>query len=97
MKVMISQPMRGKTEEQIKLEREEVVKELEEEGWEVLDTVFTDEAPKECSEAIYFLSKSIEALSKADAVLFLAGWEGARGCRIEYQVAQEYGKFIKCK
>ena len=30
MKIMISQPMRGKTEEQIRSEREELVKEREE-------------------------------------------------------------------
>lgn len=96
MKIMISQPMRGKTEEQIRLERESLVKELEEEGWEVLDTIFTDKAPEGCKESIYYLSKSIEALSKADGIIFMVGWEGARGCRIEYEVAQQYGKFIKC-
>ena len=42
MKIMISQPMRGKTEEEIKAEREEVVKQLESEGHEVLQTVFED-------------------------------------------------------
>ena len=40
MKIMISQPMRGKTEKEIKDEREELVKKLQEEGHEVLETVF---------------------------------------------------------
>ncbi len=39
MKVMISQPMRGKTNEQIKEERTKLVKELEEKGLEVIDTI----------------------------------------------------------
>ena len=94
MKLMISQPMRGKTTEQIKQEREELVKQLEAEGHEVVDTVF-DLAPKGVDEAIYFLSKSIEFISQVDGLVFMPGWNAARGCRIEYQVAVEYGKFIK--
>lgn len=94
MKIMISQPMRGKTNEQIKLERESLVEQLEAQGHEVLKTVF-DLAPKGCDEAIYYLAKSIEFLGQADAVVFMPGWNNARGCRIEYQVASEYGKFIK--
>ena len=94
MKLMISQPMRGKTNEQIKAERKSLVEELEKQGHEVLDTVF-DLAPKDCDTAIYYLSKSIEFLGQADGVVFMPGWQQARGCRIEYQVATEYGKFIK--
>lgn len=94
MKLMISQPMRGKTNEQIKQERETLVKQLEEEGHVILDTVF-DLSPRNCDEAIYYLSKSIEFLGQADGVVFMPGWQQSRGCRIEYQVATEYGKFIK--
>ncbi len=93
MKIMISQPMRGKTEEEIKAEREEVVKQLESEGHEVLQTVFEDFS--EDKSPIYYLAKSIEYLDKADAVIFMQGWENARGCKIEYNVAMAYGKFIK--
>lgn len=93
MKIMISQPMRGKTEKEIKDEREELVKKLENEGHEVLDTVFDD---FDCyASPIAYLAKSIEFLDKADAVVFMKGWENARGCRIEHQIAVEYGKFIK--
>lgn len=93
MKIMISQPMNGKTEKQIKDEREELVRKLVEEGHEVLDTIFTD---FDCyASPIAYLARSIEYLDKADAVIFMKGWEYARGCRIEYDVAREYGKFIK--
>lgn len=95
MKVMISQPMKGKTEEQIRNERAELVKKLTEQGLEVVETIFTDEAPADSDKALFYLSKSIEAISKVDAVIFMPGWEEARGCRIEYNVAVEYGKFIK--
>lgn len=67
MKVIISQPMNGKKESQIRLERQKVIKKLEDLGWQVTDTIFSDEAPKSCNPAIYYLSKSIEEISKVDA------------------------------
>lgn len=92
MKIMISQPMRGKTNEQIREEREELVRRLQEEGHEVIDTVLDISENKS---PIYNLSKSIELLDKADGVVFMKGWQEARGCRIEYTIAVEYGKFVK--
>ena len=94
MKIMISQPMKGKTNEQIREERAELVKRLQEEGDEVVDTVF-ENAPADEDVAIYMLSQSIRYIGKVDAVVFMPGWENARGCRIEYEVADNYGKFIK--
>ena len=92
MKIMISQPMRGKTNEQIRQEREKLVKELENQGHEVIDTVLDISENKS---PIYYLSKSIELLDQADAVIFMRGWQDARGCKIEHQIALEYGKFVK--
>ena len=92
MKVMISQPMRGKTEEQIRDERKELIKMLEAEGHEVIDTV---QDISENKSPIYYLSKSIELLDKADAVVFMTGWEEARGCVVEHYIAKQYGKFVR--
>lgn len=92
---MISQPMNGKTNEEVREERKILVNELTEQGYEVVDTVISDNAPKNCDEAIYYLSKSIEFISKVDAIIFMNGWEKARGCKIEYEVAKNYNKFIK--
>lgn len=94
LKIMISQPMKGKTEEQIRSERAELVKKLEEKGHEVVDTIFAEETP-EGDARLYYLSKSIEAMSKVDAVVFMPGWEKARGCQIEHEIAVKYNKFIK--
>lgn len=94
MKIMISQPMRGKTNEEIRQERAELVKKLEMQGHKVVNTIFTEEMPIECDMAMYLLAKSIEAMSKVDAVIFMKGWQEARGCKIEYQIAKDYGKFI---
>ena len=90
MKVMISQPMNGKKESQIRLERQKVIKKLEDLGWQVIDTIFTDEAPKSCNPAIYYLSRSIKEISKVDAIMFMNGWEKARGCRIEHDICLQY-------
>lgn len=92
--VMISQPMNGKTNEEIRLERQEIIKKLNNMGYDVVDTIISDETPQNCNEAIYYLSKSIEFISKVDCVYFMHGWEKARGCKIEHQVAVEYGKEI---
>lgn len=92
LRIMISQPMRGKTNEQIRKEREELVKRLEKDNFEVVDTIIAENAPKGCNEAIYYLSKSIEFISKADIVYFMKGWEEARGCKIENKICQDYGK-----
>ena len=92
MKIMISQPMKGKTNEQIRAERVDLIKKLEEEGHEVIDTVLDISENKS---PIYYLSKSIELLDQVDAVVFMEGWQEARGCRIEYTIAVEYGKFVK--
>lgn len=94
MKLMISQPMRGKTNEQIREERAELIKQLESEGHEVVDTVF-ENAPANEDVAIYMLSQSIRYIGKVDGVVFMPGWENARGCRIEHEVATAYGKFVK--
>ena len=93
MKIMISQPMKGKTNEQIREERAEIVKRLQEEENEVIDTVF-ENAPADEDIAIYMLSQSIRYIGKVDAVYFMKGWEKARGCKIEHQVAVEYGKKV---
>ncbi len=96
MKVMISQPMKGKTNEEIRAEREELIRELEKQGYEVVDTVIDDFIEGEGNDyAIRCLAKSIEFIANVEAVIFMPGWKEARGCRIEHEVALKYGKFVK--
>lgn len=92
LRVMISQPMRGKTNEQIRQERANLVEKLEKDGLEVIDTIVSEEPPKGSDQAIYYLSKSIEFISKVDIVYFMKGWKNARGCKIENKICQDYGK-----
>ena len=91
-KLFISQPMRGKTDEEILKERNEAIaitKDVMEDDIEVIDSFFQN-APAE-AKPLWFLGKSIELLSSADVVYFCNGWSDARGCRIEHECAKEYG------
>lgn len=91
-KLFISQPMRGKTDEEILAVREKAIASAERnlgEKVEVIDSFFQN-APAE-AKPLWFLGKSLEMLSTADVAYFAKGWEDARGCRIENTCAIEYG------
>ena len=98
-KAMLSQPMAGKTEAEIVATREAAIKELEVRGFEVINTLFTDEwYSKEKMEErgvvnipLCFLAKSLESMSLCHAAYFAKGWEFARGCKIEHDAAVAYG------
>ncbi|WP_333789311.1 DUF4406 domain-containing protein [Parolsenella catena] len=98
-KAMISQPMAGKTDEQIAATREKAIADLEAMGYEVVNTLFTDEwysdaAMKErgvVQVPLCYLAKSLENMSLCHAAYFAKGWEKARGCRIEHDAAVAYG------
>lgn len=99
MKAMLSQPMAGKTDEEIIVTREKAVKALQKRGYEVVNTLFTDEwysneSMKERGVVqipLCFLAKSLENMSLCHAAYFCKGWENARGCRIEHDAALAYG------
>lgn len=91
MKFMISQPMAGKKYDEIQKEREAAVHALEAMGHTVVDTILTAEPPKDSHAALWYLSWALEKMSQCDGVLFLLGWESARGCRIEHEAAVAYG------
>ena len=99
MKAMLSQPMNSKTEEEIIATREKAIKELKSMGYEIVNTLFTDEwYSKEKMEErgvvqipLCFLAKSLENMSLCHAAYFCKGWENARGCRIEHEAAKAYG------
>ena len=99
MKAMLSQPMAGKSEEEIKVTREKAIKALEAKGYEVVNTLFTDEwYNRENMEKrgvvqipLCFLAKSLENMSLCHAAYFCKGWEQARGCRLEHEAAVAYG------
>ena len=91
-KLFISQPMKGKTNEEILAVRQKAIESAERhlgEKVEVIDSFFKD-APVDAN-PLWFLAKSLELLSTADVAYFAKGWDQARGCRVENTCAIEYG------
>ena len=93
VKIMVSQPMKGRSNEEIKKEREGLKIAIEASGAKLMDTVFDN---VDDGTPLSYLAKSIKCLDEADIVWFMPGWENARGCRIEFECAKEYGKHMKC-
>lgn len=93
MKVFISQGMREKTTEQIKAERQELIKSLNEriKDVEIIDSFIPDGDKKD---PVYCLGVSIQKLSEADIVVFAQDWYRFRGCKIEMTIAVEYEKRV---
>lgn len=91
-KLFISQPMKGKTDEEILAERRKAVRSAERqlgEPVEVIDSFFQS-APVG-AKPLWFIGKSLEFLSDADIAYFAKDWQKARGCKIEHERAVEYG------
>ena len=98
-KAMLSQPMAGKTEEEITSTRDKAIEVLEGQGFEIVNTLFTDEwygSDKMVERGVVqiplcFLAKSLENMSLCHAAYFCKGWENARGCKLEHDAAKAYG------
>lgn len=91
-KLFISQPMAGRTYEEIVNERKSLISYVRvkiNEDVDALATYFGD--IPDCVNPLECLGKSIEILSGADIAVFANGWQDARGCRIERTAAFEYG------
>lgn len=91
-KLFISQPMRGKTDGEIREDRDNAIqraRELMGEEVEVIDS-FIQGAPASVK-PLWYLGESIKLLSCADVAYFATGWEKARGCKIEHDCAVAYG------
>lgn len=91
IRVFISQPMRGRTTDEILQERDAIKRWLKEgyEGeLEILDSILHF---RSWENPLNRLSQSLHVLSFADVAYFAKGWERARGCIIENQCAKYYG------
>jgi hypothetical protein len=88
-KVFISQPMKGKTKDEILANRSEAMDRLKSAigEFELIDTYFADFD----GSRLQFLGKSIgEGLALADVALFIGDWENFDGCRCEQFIAAQY-------
>lgn len=95
MKVMISQPMNGKSNFVIRKEREDIVNKFKKIHIDVIDSIIEETANPEIyneyNPALFYIAKSIDFMAQVDAIYFMEGWEKSRGCRVERKVAEEYG------
>lgn len=91
-KLFISQPMAGKTDEEILSVRKLAIKQAQEvvgEDVEVIDSFFQDHPTFD--KPLKYLAASIELLADADIAYFTKDWYEARGCKIEHICAMAYG------
>ena len=96
IKVFISQPMKGKSEEEIKLTRsiiERIVQKKLNNEADIIDSYFEDYpcAKGHKNIALKYLAKSIDKLADADVFFHLTDAGCNRGCAIEERCADYYG------
>ena len=103
--IFISQPMSGKSEEEILATRQKEIDKIHQlfdaDGVEInIIASYIDDATRKHFEEhvsdninwdIYWLSKSLERLAMADMIWLCDGWEYSNGCNIELECATRYG------
>ena len=94
LKIFISIPMKGLSDEEIKKNFDDIKYSLRlkyEDQYEVefLDSFVSEKCPAK-NEPVWYLGKSLEVLADADIAYFAKGWNKAKGCRIENQAAYAY-------
>ena len=103
--IFISQPMTGKSEEEILATRQEAIDKIHQLASEkdiqvrIIDSYVDDATRKHFEERltddinwdIYWLSQSLQKLAIADMIWLCDGWEYSKGCNVELECAIQYG------
>ena len=103
--IFISQPMTGKSEEEILATRQKEIDKIHQlfdaDGVEIniIDSYIDDATRKHFKEHvsddinwdIFWLSQSLERLAMADMIWLCDGWEYSKGCNVELECAMQYG------
>lgn len=91
VKIMLSSPMNGKTKTEIDNERSEMANLLfdkyGDDNCEIMSTVVEDHEDKSDLECF---AESILFMSMCDVLAMGFGWQNARGCMLEYEIAKAY-------
>lgn len=110
IKIFVSLPMSGLTDEEIRKRQKDIFckylevsknihnrilsHEFDERNFVLVNSILTDEDvnPSKFGRNVgaYCLGESIKMMADSALVIFANGWEQARGCRLEYQVADAY-------
>lgn len=94
---MISMPMNGLSDEEVAQKYLQVKEYLESLGYAVVNTLFDQVSDSDLAAVgianapVWYLAKSLHQMSRCDTVYFCKGWRAARGCKIEHEVAKQYG------
>ena len=103
--IFISQPMTGKSEEEILETRQKEIDKIHQrfdaDGVEInIIASYIDDATRkhfkehvsdDINWDIFWLSQSLERLAMADIIWLCDGWEYSNGCNIELECATRYG------
>lgn len=93
-RAFISIPMRDHTIEEIQ-ERQDYIfsllQTIRKEPYRLTFTLFTDEPEEGLAANVWYLGRSIQALSESDFAIFANNWPSARGCVIERLICFMYG------
>ena len=103
--IFISQPMTGKSEEEILATRQEAIDKIHQlaskdgEQVNIIDSYIDDATRNEFQGRmgdainwdIFWLSQSLERLAMANTIWLCDGWEYSKGCNVELSCAMQYG------
>lgn len=106
--IFISQPMTGKSEEEILATRQKEIDKIHQlfdaNGVEInIIASYIDDATRkhfkehvsdDINWDIFWLSQSLERLAMADMIWLCDGWEYSKGCNVELECAIQYGLCI---
>ena len=93
-KVFISIPMNGKTARELDITWRRATSQIQkwlDEPISVIESRIHAEPDEGANTSMWYLAESLKLMSQADVAYFADGWEKARGCKIEYRVAEDYG------
>lgn len=90
--LFVSQPFKGKTEEEVFSQRRMIKDKIEELiGEECLVIDQYHQTAPEGAGRFYYLSQDILMMDEADIIVFSPDWMTAKGCRVEHELAVSYG------
>ena len=93
-RIFISIPMCGKSNEKILLALDRISRELMNLYGEDTEIVDGWDSNRDKRDPLDLMGAALQEMSKCDTVYMARGWSSARGCKLEYMAAREYGKTI---
>lgn len=112
MKIFVSQPMNGRSREEVLRERGLYLEAFKK--W-MYDNIIKDEITRractfdiienydkpyapENAPRLWYLADSLKLMSEADYVIFVPGWRKAKGCKVEMMCCKLYDiRYVKMK